>query len=102
MRLALVLTSVLVVTAIVAAAVRSPSGKVVTATARRTAVDHRLSSPLAALPRFFADTQGSGEGNGPLQIRETGHGRTSYGKSTRVYQFRRCHRPGRGQRRTAM
>lgn len=70
-RLALVLTSVLVVAAIVAAAVRSPSGKVVTARSDRS---RPPAVAQAAVPRFFADTQGSGEGNGPLEIRETATG----------------------------
>jgi len=64
-------TGLLVVAAGVSAVVRSPSGKV--AAARRD----RSGSPAAApavLPRFFADTQGSGEGNGPLQIRESATG----------------------------
>jgi hypothetical protein len=70
-RLALVLTSLLVVAASVVAAVRGPSGKVVTTPRDRSG------SPAAVpvvLPRFFADTQGSGEGNGRLQIRQTATG----------------------------
>ncbi len=70
-RLALVLTGLLVLTAGVVAVVRSPSGKV--ATVRRDRSRSPGVAPLA-LPQFFADTQGSGEGNGPLQIRETDTG----------------------------
>jgi hypothetical protein len=70
-RLALVLISLLVVAASVAAAVRSPSGKVVTA--RRGRSRPPVIAPAAA-PRFFAVTQGSGEGNGPLEIRQTATG----------------------------
>ena len=84
MRLALVLTSVLVVAAIVAAAVRSPSGKVVTARSDRS---RPPAVAQAAVPRFFADTQGSGEGNGPLEIRRNGHGRAGMAGAGR-YQFR--------------
>jgi hypothetical protein len=81
-RLALVLAVLLALIAGVAAAVRSPSGKVATATARR---DHSRSPAFVplTLPPFFADVQGSGEGNGPLQIRETGSGHLVW-QDTRV------------------
>ena len=74
-RLAVVLIGSLAVIAGVFAAVRGPSGQ---APARR--VDGRRPSAAApavapaAAPLFFADTQGSGEGNGPLQIRATATG----------------------------
>jgi hypothetical protein len=70
-RLALALAGLLVVTGGVVAVVRSPSGRVAAA---RRAHDGSPAVAPAVLPRFFADTQGSGEGNGPLQIRETDTG----------------------------
>jgi hypothetical protein len=71
-RLAVVLISLLVVAAGVVAAVRSPSGRVVTPQQDR---NRQPAIAPAAAPRFFADTQGSGEGNGPLEIRQTATGR---------------------------
>jgi hypothetical protein len=72
-RLALGLACVLVAAASVFAVVRSPSNGVVKAR-------HRSGQPAAtaapvAQPRFFGDTEGSGEGNGPLQVRAAGTGR---------------------------
>jgi hypothetical protein len=72
-RVALVLTGLLLVTAGVVAVVRGPSGKATTA--RRDRGRSPAVAPAAVLPRFFADAQGSGEGNGPLQIRETATGK---------------------------
>jgi hypothetical protein len=73
-RLALAVVGTLAVTAGVFAAVEGSSG---TGPAGR---GHATGSPAvvpasAAPPRFFADTQGSGEGNGPLQVRESATGR---------------------------
>ena len=72
MRLALAVICLLVVTVSVVGAVRRPSGNVVTA--RRDGSRPTAIAPAAA-PRFFADTQGSGEGNGPLEIRQTATGK---------------------------
>jgi hypothetical protein len=72
-RIALAVAALLALAAgAVAVVVRAPFGKV--AVVRR---DPRPSPAAVSLvpPRFFADTQGSGEGNGPLQIRETGTAR---------------------------
>ena len=71
-RLALVLVGVLVVTAGVFAVVRSPSGRLVQG--RRGGSGSAAAVPVAP-PGFFADTEGSGEGNGPLQVRAAGTGR---------------------------
>jgi hypothetical protein len=74
-RLAVVLIGSLAVIAGVFAAVRGPSGQ---APARRGDVRRPSASAPAvapgAAPLFFADAQGSGEGNGPLQIRATATG----------------------------
>lgn len=72
----LALVGLLAVAVGVFAAVRSPSGG-----APRVLRDKSTSPPAAApaaapavQPPFFADTQGSGEGNGPLQVRDSGTG----------------------------
>lgn len=72
-RLALGLVGVLVVAAGVFAVVRSPSDRVVKARRHSSGQPAAAAAPVAQ-PRFFADTQGSGEGNGPLQVRAAGTG----------------------------
>ncbi len=73
-RLALALAGLLVATGIVVAVVRGQSGQPGQAPTARRDRGGPPAVASAVLPRFFADTQGSGEGNGPLQIRETDTG----------------------------
>jgi hypothetical protein len=73
-RLTLGLVSVLVVAASVFAVVRSSSGGVAQGRRKPSAQPAAVIAPVAQ-PRFFADAQGSGEGNGPLQVRAAGTGR---------------------------
>jgi hypothetical protein len=67
------LVGVLVVTASVFAVVRNSSGGAAKGRADRSRQPAATAGPVAQ-PRFFADTQGSGEGNGPLQVRAAGTG----------------------------